>query len=30
MVKSGWQLKEVEGANYSEYRSTWIVVMEKY
>jgi len=30
MIKSGWQLKEVEGANDGKYASTWIVVMEKY
>jgi len=29
-IKEGWLLKEVEGANYSEGFSTWIVVMEKY
>lgn len=29
-MKQGWILKAVEGANYGETRSTWIVVMEKY
>ena len=26
----GWILKSVEGANYGQTPSTWIVVMEKY
>lgn len=29
-IKNGWILKEIEGANNGQYRSTWIVVMEKY
>jgi hypothetical protein len=29
-IKKGWILKEVEGANYGQYSSTWVVVMEKY
>ena len=29
-IERGWILKEVEAANYSQSRSTWIVVMEKY
>ena len=29
-IKKGWILKEVEGANYEQHTTTWIVVMEKY
>ena len=29
-MKQGWILKEVEGANYNQEHSTWVVIMEKY
>jgi hypothetical protein len=29
-ISNGWILKEVEAANDSQSRSTWIVVVEKY
>lgn len=29
-MKKGWILKEVEGANDGQYKSTWVVVLEKY